>query len=90
MKRVVVRVYLGDAKAKGNPLAQAVGFLGTSLATPGSTAVDWTAGIVTAPVAGTPNPQTSTGGAVVPGAPAPPGTTITPSPAPTPPTSTNP
>jgi general secretion pathway protein I len=93
MKRVVVRVYLGDAKAKGNPLAQAVGFLGTSLATPGSTAVDWTAGVVTAPVAGTPNPQSGTGGAVVPPVPGTPtstGTTITPSPAPTPPTSTNP
>ena len=36
MKRVVVRVYRGDAKTKGNPLAQAVGFLGSSVATPGS------------------------------------------------------
>ena len=44
MKRVVVRVYLGDAKTKGNPIAQAVGFLGSSLATPGSTTVEWTAG----------------------------------------------
>lgn len=62
MRRVVVRVYLGDAKTKGNPLAQAVGFLGSSLATPGSTSVDWTAGIVTAPVGGTPTPaQPGTG-----------------------------
>jgi general secretion pathway protein I len=56
MKRIVVRVYLGDAKTKGNPIAQAVGFLGTSLATPGSHIVDWTAGIVTAPVGGLPGP----------------------------------
>jgi general secretion pathway protein I len=45
MKRVVVRVYLGDAKTKGNPVAQAVGFLGTALAAPGSLIVDWTTGI---------------------------------------------
>lgn len=54
MKRVVVRVYRGDAKTKGNPVAQAVGFLGSSLSTPGATIVDWTSGIVTAPVGGTP------------------------------------
>jgi general secretion pathway protein I len=52
MKRVVVRVYLGDAKTKGNPVAQAVGFLGASLAPPGSTTVDWTLGTLTAPVPG--------------------------------------
>jgi general secretion pathway protein I len=45
MKRVVVRVYLGDKKTKGNPVAQAVGFLGTALAPPGSLIVDWTVGI---------------------------------------------
>ena len=45
MKRVVVRVYLGDKKTKGNPVAQAVGFLGTALAAPGSLIVDWTVGI---------------------------------------------
>jgi general secretion pathway protein I len=45
MKRVVVRVYAGDAKTKGNPLAESTGFLGTALGTPGSSnAVDWTAG----------------------------------------------
>ena len=58
MKRVVVRVYLGDAKTKGNPLAQAVGFLGSSLSPPGSTIADWTAGIVSTPAPGTPNPGT--------------------------------
>src|ERR1700729_4398861 len=47
MKRVVVRVYLGEAKTKGNPLAQAIGFMGGSLARPGSTTADWTPGILT-------------------------------------------
>jgi general secretion pathway protein I len=61
MKRVVVRVYQGDAKAKGNPLAQAVGFLGASLSVPGSTIADWTAGVSTA----------TAGGATVPGVAAP-------------------
>jgi general secretion pathway protein I len=47
MKRVVVRVYAGDAKIKGNPVAESTGFLGSSVATPGgSNAVDWTAGSV--------------------------------------------
>ncbi|MDP9007587.1 MAG: type II secretion system minor pseudopilin GspI, partial [Pseudomonadota bacterium] len=46
MKRVVVRVYLGDAKTKGNPVAQAVGFLGTSFTAPGAYVADWTAGIM--------------------------------------------
>jgi general secretion pathway protein I len=45
MKRVVVRVYLGEAKTKGNPVAQAVGFLGSSVTPPGTTMVDWTTGI---------------------------------------------
>jgi general secretion pathway protein I len=54
MKRVVVRVYLGDAKTKGNPIAQAVGFLGSSLAPPGSTTVNWTMGTFTAPTPGAP------------------------------------
>jgi general secretion pathway protein I len=83
MKRVVVRVYLGDAKTKGNPLAQAVGFLGSSVATPGSTTADWTAGVVTAPVAGTPNPaQSGTGTTLTPTNPT--GPSPAPSPAPTP------
>ena len=92
MKRVVVRVYLGDAKAKGNPLAQAVGFLGSSISTPGSTVVDWTAGVVTGTAAGTPNPLQPGTVPSVPGAPTSPGgTPIVPSPSPTPtPTPTNP
>jgi general secretion pathway protein I len=53
MKRVVVRVYAGDAKAKGNALSESYGFVGTSLAAPGSSnAVDWTLGSTT-PTAGT-------------------------------------
>jgi type II secretion system protein I len=81
MKRVVVRVYLGDKKTKGNPVAQAVGFLGTALAAPGSLIVDWTAGINPAngrvgtgtgnPITpGNPTPGTGTG---VPPQPNPPG-----------------
>jgi general secretion pathway protein I len=44
MKRVVVRVYAGDAKTKGNPVAESTGFLGTSLGVPGGSNVDWTVG----------------------------------------------
>jgi general secretion pathway protein I len=75
MKRVVIRVYLGDAKTKGNPVAQAVGFLGTSLAVPGSYVADWTSGVVTGAAPGaptTPAPGTIGGNA--------PGTPILPSP----------
>ena len=61
MKRVVVRVYAGDAKTKGNPLAESTGFLGTSVSTPGLSNVDWTAGSSAspgAPVGGSPNSTT--------------------------------
>jgi general secretion pathway protein I len=44
MKRVVVRVYAGDAKTKGNPIAESTGFLGSSIGTPGGSNVDWTTG----------------------------------------------
>jgi len=54
MKRVVVRVYEGDAKAKGNPLAEATGFLGQSLGPPGSSAsVDWNPSSTGTPATGT-------------------------------------
>jgi type II secretion system protein I len=79
MKRVVVRVYLGDAKTKGNAIAQAVGFLGASLAPPGSTTVNWTAGIISAQPAGTPTAPTP--GNNPPGG-NPPGTPIGPAPLP--------
>jgi general secretion pathway protein I len=60
MKRVVVRVYEGDAKAKGNPLAEATGFLGNLISPPGSATVDWnpTTPAGTTPV--TPTPVTPT------------------------------
>jgi general secretion pathway protein I len=60
MKRVVVRVYAGDAKTKGNPLAESTGFLGSAVATPGSSnTADWTFGstVPTAP-ANAPAPGT--------------------------------
>ena len=97
MKRVVVRVYLGDAKTKGNPLAQAVGFLGSSLSVPGSTTIDWTSGVMTSGVGGAtippgtqPGTQPGTVGSPTRGGPAPPGTPIVPSPAPSPTPPSNP
>ena len=44
MKRVVVRVYPGDAKTKGSPIAESTGFLGASIGLPGMSNVDWTQG----------------------------------------------
>jgi general secretion pathway protein I len=82
MQRVVVRVYAGDAKTKGNPIAQAIGFLGTSLSTPGFSNVDWTQGTIPAPATATP-PNSATpppgpnGNGTIGG-----GTTITPTPTP--------
>ena len=44
-KRIVVRVWAGDAKTKGNPLAEATGFFGSGLSVPGnSNTKDWTVG----------------------------------------------
>jgi general secretion pathway protein I len=44
-KRIVVRVWAGDAKTKGNPLAEATGFYGSGLSTAGnSNSIDWTQG----------------------------------------------
>jgi general secretion pathway protein I len=59
MQRVVVRVYAGDAKAKGNPLAESSGFLGTALGTPGGSNIDWTQGstVATAGAAPTGSPS---------------------------------
>jgi len=83
MQRVVVRVYAGDAKTKGNPVAQAIGFLGTSLSTPGFSNVDWTQGTIPAPPTATPpNPATPTPGPHGNGTI---GAPITPTPNPTPP-----
>jgi general secretion pathway protein I len=55
MKRIVVRVYAGDAKTKGNPLIETVGFVGTQLSPAGSSNASpgaWTAG--SGPVAANP------------------------------------
>ena len=44
MRRIVVRVWAGKPDAKGSPLAEAIGFLGTALTPPGnSNLVSWTA-----------------------------------------------
>jgi general secretion pathway protein I len=48
MKRVVVRVWLGKAATKSNPVAESYSFMGSSVATPGSSNVDWTAGTTAA------------------------------------------
>jgi general secretion pathway protein I len=52
MKRIVVRVYEGNAKAKGNPLVESTGFLGTSLSPPGTADANWNQ--ISTPTAGTP------------------------------------
>ena len=70
MKRVVVRVYAGDAKTKGNPIAESTGFLGSSLGVPGGSNVDWTTGSVVTTV---PNSGNTPGA----GTPANPGATPT-------------
>lgn len=50
MKRVVVRIYAGDAKTKGNPVIESTGFLSTALSTPGSSnSTDWTLGTTVQP-----------------------------------------
>jgi general secretion pathway protein I len=73
MKRVVVRVYAGDAKTKGNPVAESTGFLGKSIAPPGSNVPDWTRGSTVATAAGTPTntatPGTTPGTTPNPGVP---------------------
>lgn len=69
MKRVVVRVYAGSAKTKGNSLAESSSFLGSALGTPGGSNIDWTQGTTVATAA-------AAGGA--PGAPVPAGAPTTP------------
>ena len=62
MQRVVVRVWAGSANTKSNPLGEYTGFVGTALASAGtSNAVDWTQGSVVTPFfGGTPgNPSTA-------------------------------
>jgi general secretion pathway protein I len=69
MQRVVVRVYAGNPDTKGNPLAEATGFLGTAVTTPGqSNAFDWTTGSTVATancgIAQTTSAGSSSGGTV--------------------------
>ena len=52
MRRVVVRVYAGDTKTKGNPLAESTTFLGSALAPRGASNGQWAAGAVPPPPAG--------------------------------------
>ena len=57
MKRVVVRVYAGNAKTKGNPLAESSTFLGSALGTAGtSNSSNWIDGstLPTTAASGTP------------------------------------
>jgi general secretion pathway protein I len=63
MKRVVVRVWAGDANTKGNPVTESTSFIGTTLATPGGSNIDWTAGSVPSQVQGTPQTGTPVSGA---------------------------
>jgi general secretion pathway protein I len=46
MKRVVVRVYAGNAKTKGNPVAESTTFIGTALGTRGASNQVWALGAV--------------------------------------------
>jgi general secretion pathway protein I len=64
MKRVVVRVYEGNAKAKGNPLSESTGFLGQSLTAPGTGDPDWSLAAGT-PAGGTPGAPAGTVGTPV-------------------------
>jgi general secretion pathway protein I len=87
MRRIDVRVYLGDAKTKGNPLAESTSFLGTALGQVGGSNVDWSVGstVTTAnPAASpgaTPTPTPNTNGTVTT---TPTGTSVTPTPTPQP------
>ena len=78
MKRVVVRVWLGAANTKSNPLAESYAFMGSSVATPGSSNVDWTTGTTAASAApcppatpGRPGAPPGTGAGAVPCTPTP-------------------
>lgn len=64
MKRIVVRVWSGDSKSTGNPVAEATGFFGQALAQPGSSNnADWTQGSTLVPnPGGVGLPGTSTPG----------------------------
>ncbi len=93
LKRVVVRVWLGKTDTKNSPVVESYSFMGASVATPGGSNVDWTAGTTAAPVgpctpaaggtqavaaAGSPPCPPSTTPAVTPTAPGPATNTIGP------------
>ncbi|HUY84882.1 MAG TPA: type II secretion system minor pseudopilin GspI [Steroidobacteraceae bacterium] len=64
MRRIDVRVWAGKSNAKGAPLAEAIGFIGNTVAPPGSSnMVDWTTGSSTA---GLPNGGAANGSALNP------------------------
>lgn len=86
MKRIVVRVYAGDAKTKGNPLAESTSFFGTALGAPGgSNAVDWTQGSTAIPTAnGTAGIGAAASGTAVATGTSATGTAVTPTPQATP------
>jgi type II secretion system protein I len=66
-KRIVVRVWAGDANTKGNPLAEATGFFGIGLSVPGnSNAIDWTQGNTAASANCPPPGSTPTNGGMTP------------------------
>jgi general secretion pathway protein I len=59
MKRITVRVWAGDTKSGGNPVAEATGFIGQALSQPGGSNVDWTQGSTLQPTPQTPGATTS-------------------------------
>ena len=71
MKRIVIRVWAGDAKTKGNPLVEVTGFLGQALGIAGGSNVDWTQGSAMPAGNGQPGNGTQTGsaGTLMPSAP---------------------
>jgi len=85
MKRVVVRVYAGDAKTKGNPVVESTGFMGTAVGPAGGSNVDWTIGSTVATAGGANTPNNGPTPTVTPATPTPnPTPTPTPAPAPAP------
>jgi len=79
MKRVVVRVWAGDSKTKGNPLVESSSFVGTALSAPGSSNIDWALGstVTTAGTGGTGSTNGTSGATGAAGAASTTGTTNT-------------
>jgi general secretion pathway protein I len=83
MKRIVVRVYAGDAKAKGSPIAESTSFLGTAVSNPGASNPLWVQATAAPSAQNSGAAAASTGIANGTTAPVPTTTTTTPTPAPT-------